>query len=312
MIKRSTSFVCITFLFLSTVYGQKRTLEFARYNDSTILYMDVYAPTAGALKPTAIILFVFGGGFFTGSKDAHAYQHYFHFLTDKGYAVAAIDYRLGLKGITKVPSLFNRRPLINAIEMAVADTYTATAYLLRHAKDLNIDTNCIILSGSSAGAMTVLQCDYEKRNHFASANVLPDSFEYAGVISCAGAIYSTKGKPKYETPPAPTLLFQGSKDNIVPYNKISLFGTGLFGSKCIAGRFRKDEYPYTFYSFEGIDHQAAIFPYQEEPFLNEINQFIQDFVLRHKVLFIDVNIKDPNRKNLPKINLGEAMKRLNS
>jgi acetyl esterase/lipase len=304
--------ICVTFLFLYPTYGQKRTFEFARYNDSTILNMDVYAPKAGAIKPMPIILFVFGGGFFTGSKDAHAYQTYFHYLTDKGYTVAAIDYRLGMKGITKMPSLFNREPLINAIEMAVADTYAATVYLLHHATDLNIDTNCIILSGSSAGAITVLQCDYEKRNHFASAKVLPDSFEYAGVISCAGAIYSNKGKPKYETPPAPTLLFQGSKDNVVPYNKISLFGTGLFGSRCIASRYKKDGYPYTFYSFEGVDHHAAIFPFQEAPYLSVINQFIQDFILHKKVLFVDVNVKDPNRKNGPKVNLGEAMKRLNS
>jgi len=306
---RKKAFFTISLLLLLgfRALAQKTTLEFAHYPDGTTLRMDLYQPTVATDQPHALILFAFGGGFFTGSRGDTLYQPYIRFLTGKGFAIAAIDYRLGLKGHKKAPSLFNRKPLINAIAMAVEDTYAATRYLLEHAQALNIDTGKIILSGSSAGAVTALQSDYEKRNAFPSAAALPAAFQYAGVIACAGAIYSTRGNPSYAIAPAPTLFFHGSKDNIVPYNKLSLFGTGFFGSRSLAKKRRKEGYPYTFYSFEGIDHSASVFPLRE--YQREIIQWIQDFVLHKERLFIDVNIKDPNRKNLPKGSLGDAMRR---
>lgn len=302
---KTTIIVCSLFLSFYSAIAQKTTIEYAHYSGGVNLSMDIYQPanSAQGLKP--VVLFIFGGGFFTGNRTDTVYQPYIHFLNEKGIVVAVMDYRLGLKDSAKAPSLFNRKPLINAIAMAVEDTYAATNYLLQHALALNIDTSKIILSGSSAGAITTLQCDYEKRNGFTSAAVLPASFQYAGVISCAGAIYSTKGNPAYKIAPAPTIFFQGSKDNIVPYKKISLFGTGLFGSKSLAGKRKKDGYPYAFYSFEGVDHGAAVFPLRE--YQTEIYQFIQDYIIARKILFIDVSIKDPNRKNAPKSSLQEKM-----
>lgn len=306
-LKRSFFIVLLSWFLVFPASAQQTTLEFAHYPDGTTLKMDLYQPTDHPDKPHALVLFVFGGGFFTGSRTDTTYQPYIRFLTGKGFAFAAIDYRLGLKGLTKAPSLFNRKPLINAIAMAVEDTYAATRYLLQHARELNIDTGKIILSGSSAGAVAVLQCDYEKRNHFKSSAALPDSFQYAGVISCAGAIYSKRGNPSYSIAPAPTLFFHGSKDQIVPYNKISLFGTGMFGSKALARKRKQKGYPYTFYSFEGIDHGASVFPMRE--YQQEVYQWVQDYVLLKKNLFIDVNIKDPDRKNIVQGSLGDAMKR---
>ncbi|MBS1661998.1 MAG: carboxylesterase family protein [Bacteroidetes bacterium] len=287
--------------------GAQKTVEYRRDADGTGLSMDIYQPAGDTDKPRAVVVFVFGGGFFTGSRSDTVYRPYFDFLTGNGYVCVAIDYRLGLKGSKKAPSLFNRKPLINAIAMAVEDTYSATNYLLRHAKEFNIDTGKIILSGSSAGAITVLQSDYEKRNGFKSAAVLPASFQYAGVIACAGAIYSKRGMPSYAIAPAPTIFFHGSKDNIVPYKKISFLGTGLFGSMSITRERKKDGYPYVFYSFEGVDHSAALFPLKD--YQQAIQQFIQGYVLSTKPLFVDVNIKDLNRKNTVKGTLEEAMRR---
>lgn len=118
--------VCLLILLLPSTWAQKTTLEFAHYPDGTILKMDFYQQDTKMGKPSAVILLVFGGGFFTGSRSDTVYQTYIHFLVNKGFDVAVIDYRLGLKGNKKAPSLFNRKPLINAIALAVADTYSAT------------------------------------------------------------------------------------------------------------------------------------------------------------------------------------------
>ena len=183
--------------------AQPTTVEFIQYVNEAPLKMDIYAPQNTNDLPTGqsaygpIVIFVFGGGFLAGSRNDAIYLPYYNFLTRQGYAVAAIDYRLGLKDSRKPPSLFNRKPLINAISFAVEDLYAATNYLLKHAKTLHIDTTRIMLSGSSAGAITALQADYEKRNNLNNAKVLPVAFQYAAIISFAGAIFSREGKPDY-------------------------------------------------------------------------------------------------------------------
>lgn len=257
------------------------------------IYQNVDAFTSTALKPC--IIFVFGGGFKEGKRDAELYSDFFHYFAENGFIVASIDYRLGLKEIKNPPSLFNQKPLIEAIHIAVEDLYAATNYLLENAEKWNIDSSKIIISGSSAGAITVLQADYEKRNSFSSSSVLPADFQYAGVMSFAGSIYSTKGTPDYKIVPAPTLFFHGSSDKLVPYKNIRFFKKGMFGSKSLAKKFKKSNYPYCFFSMEGIGHDVAEYPMKE--YLPEIKHFIQNFVFDNKRHFIDVNIKDENRKS---------------
>jgi len=289
--------VCFLYLIISTTSAQKTTVTFATYNDTTILKMDIYQPSTQGTAPRVCVVFVFGGGFKIGSRDYERYLAYFDFLREKGYVVASIDYRLGLKGVQKPPSIFNRKPLINAIENAVEDLYGATNYLLQHADELHVDTNKIIVSGSSAGAITALQADYERRNSLRKSSMLPAGFQYAGVISFAGAIYSREGKPDYKVAPAPMLLFHGAKDHIVPYNKISLFRVGLFGSRSIVSKLKKGDHPYCFYSMVGMRHSVATYPMQE--YLPEIDKFIQDYIIGKRPLQVKVQVKDDARVNKP-------------
>ena len=288
--------LCVSFI----AAAQTSTVEFARYDTGPALNMDIYAAQSTSKNthvgaPSPIVICIFGGGFLAGSRRDAVYQPYYKFLTEHGYTVAAIDYRLGLKGAKKPPSLFNRQPIINAIEIATQDVFAATSYLIKHSKDLQIDTAKIILSGSSAGAITALQADYEKRNYMKNARILSAGFLYAAVISFAGAVYSREGKPDYGVPPAPTLFFHGSKDNWVPYNKVSFLGTGVYGSRSLAKRRKKKGYPYCFYTFENIRHDVAVFPMSE--YQPQIEEFLQDYVLKKKPLYIDINVKDDNRKN---------------
>ena len=45
------------------------------------------------------MIFVFGGGFTSGERNAEIYIPYYEFLAGHGIDVVAIDYRLGLENI---------------------------------------------------------------------------------------------------------------------------------------------------------------------------------------------------------------------
>lgn len=295
MIKKTTLPAVLIFLTL-TLFGQTVRKETRLYaeKEGQELKMDIYKSDTLSRQPQPCLVFVFGGGFKNGERDAKLYHPFFHYFTNKGFTVVSIDYRLGMKG-QKAPGVFNNKPIRNAIAMAVSDLYSATNYLLENAGELHIDPSLIIISGSSAGAITVLQADYEDRDNRPSANVLPDDFRYAGVISFAGSIFSTEGVPSYTQPPAPTLFFHGSADKLVPYDKTRFFRLGMFGSKSLAKKFRSERYPYMFYSIKDIGHEVSEYPMQE--YLAEIEQFISDWVFDRKQWMTDIDFKDMLRKS---------------
>ena len=193
--------------------------------DTCELSMDVYTPVH-VTKNTPCLIFVFGGGFKMGSKSTSYNVPYLKAMADSGYVVASIDYRLGMKGV-KVKGQERLHALHKAINMAVEDLYSATGYLLKHADELNIDPQKIIISGSSAGAVTVLQADYELCNRNVISAELPAGFHYAGVISFAGGILSYHGTPSYNQKPAPTMFFHGivKTPRVVCISSLVLFFT---------------------------------------------------------------------------------------
>ena len=281
-------------LVLLAATPQKQTYTFAN-REAQQLQLDVYTTvtdSSASMQKQPCLVFVFGGGFKEGTRDAELYNDYFHYFANKGFTVVSIDYRLGMKG-EKAPSMFNYKPMEKSIALAVEDLYAATDYLLKKAEELHIDTTQIIISGSSAGAIAVLQADYEKRNSLESTKALSATFQYAGVIAFSGSIFSHEGTPTYPIAPAPTLLFHGSADKLVPYNNNRFFHIGMFGSNTLAKEFRKNEYPYLFYSMEGEGHDVSEYPMTD--FLPEIEQFITDYVLNKKQLLININYRDKNR-----------------
>lgn len=296
----------IILVFVQQGFTQKKsTIEYVKRDDSLSLKMDIFQPESVVNNRTCI-LFVHGGAFFVGTRDfSKYYAPYFKFFTDQGFTVVSIDYRLGLKG-QKRPSIWNRKPLIHSIDIAVEDLFEATRYLIIHAQELEIDTSKIILNGESAGAITVLQGDYELKNRFENSKLLPETFRYAGVISFAGAIYSNHGALKYAEKPAPTLFFHGSKDKFVPYKKIRLFREGIYGSEAIVNVYKKKDYCFQFYSFQEVNHEVAVFPQIE--YREEILKFIIDYVWNKKSNQMEIYIIDSKRNSDSKSSLKKYMK----
>lgn len=270
------------------------TYLYAR-RDTCDLFMDVYDPADGSeetfmgiQKPT--ILFMFGGGFIRGTRDDESYNSWFRMLTENGYRVISIDYRLGLKGTTKV-GVAQVNVLDKAIHMAVEDLFSATNFIIDNADQFGIDPSDIVISGSSAGAISVMQAEYEIANRTEWASVLPEGFNYAGVMSFSGAILSRKGKVKYETAPCPTMMLHGTADEVVPYRQIALFNLGFFGGGKLVERFKKFGYDYNMYHFIDYGHEIAGSMYST---LDLQLKFLESNVIQGKKRIIEAWISDPD------------------
>lgn len=263
--------------------------------DTCDLYLDVYNPAegsqtsvAGKEKPT--IIFMFGGGFIRGTRDDQSYNYWFRKMTENGYRIISIDYRLGLKGSTKV-GVAQVNVLDKAIHMAVEDLFSATQFIIDNAETLGVDPANIVISGSSAGAITVMQAEYEISNITKWASVLPAGFNYAGVMSFSGAILSREGKVDYKKRPCPTLMLHGTSDELVPYKQIAVFNLGFFGGGKLVERFAKFGFNYNMYHFTDYGHEIAM---SMATTMDLQFKFLENNVMQNKMRIVEAWIDDPD------------------
>lgn len=296
-------FVLITLLAAFAVRAQnvdKQTFIYA-VKDSDTLRLDRYATPALQSAQRPCLLFVFGGGFVTGTRDKELYAPYFDYFAQQGYVVVSIDYRLGLKKAMEAGPLDDRTfapAFIGTLAMAIEDLYSATAYVCAHTADWGIDPARIIASGSSAGAITVLMGEYGICNSSPLAQVLPEGFNYAGVISFAGAIFGMGDDLVWNTTPAPMLLFHGDADRNVPYGAIRYEGAGFFGSEYIAKQLTQQRIPHYFYSVTNTDHSIATRPMFENRY--EMDAFLEKMVFGRQPLIIDTYVTPLDAPEIPK------------
>lgn len=238
------------------------------------LHLDFYAAQSSA--PAPVLIYAFGGGFKGGTRRSDSYNRMFDFMTRNGVAVVSIDYRTLLKDADPASMASAegfKSALVEAIGAATADMLKATAFVYSKAGEWNIDPNLMFACGSSAGAITALQTEYELCNDstLAESYNLPAGFNYAGVISMAGAI-CCEYEPAWKKAPSPILLFQGDADAVVPFEKAVLGNFGLWGSKTISDGLSRQGTPHRFHRFNGASHEIAEQPMQTNT--GEIYDFI--------------------------------------
>ena len=264
--------------------------------DTCDLFLDIYNPAEGREttykdheKPT--IVFLFGGGFIQGTRDDVDYLPWFKTMTGNGYRIVSIDYRLGLKGTDKV-GVAQVNALDKAIHMGVEDLFSATNFLYENASELGIDPSNIVISGSSAGAIIVMQAEYEICNKTSWTDTLPEGFRYAGVMSFSGAILSREGKVDYRhLTAAPTLMLHGTADELVPYKQIAVLHLGFFGGGKLVERFQKYGFNYNMYHFLDYGHEIA----GSMPTTVDLQlRFLQTNVMEGKKRIIEAWISDPD------------------
>ena len=98
------------------------------------LVLDFYRVVRADAKPAPCVIVVHGGGWDGG--DRGEITHFNRWLAGRGYAVAAIDYRLAPKFSWPAPR---------------DDVLAAIAFLKNHAAALGIDAHRLVLFGRSAG-----------------------------------------------------------------------------------------------------------------------------------------------------------------
>ncbi len=211
----------IGFIFLGTTPSgrlgrniEKTTHTYAIKNGES-LELDLHQTAIPSTRLRSAVIFVHGGGFYTGTRKEANIIAFCDTLAEAGYLAVNMTYRLALKG----KSFSCRTPLkdkIGAIATAADDVRTATKWLIDHADSLSIDPERIFLCGSSAGAEAVFHAAYNATTATGVHDFsLPESFKYLGIMAFAGAILDTA----WITPEnaRPTLLYHGNCDPLVPY-----------------------------------------------------------------------------------------------
>ena len=225
------------------------------------LCLDVYKPETPRADKAAVLM-AFGGGFFSGERNNNQMKRWASALLEHGFTVISIDYRLGFKDsdfvanhsrLLQLPDLF-----MHCIDIAVQDCAAAVAWVCSNAGMLDIDPSKLILTGSSAGAITILQLDYYRANSMSGASALPAGWKPVAVIPYSGGVMCRDSKLKYATDPAPTMLLHGTKDRIVTYKSIGLpFGKKMHGGKKMDKALKRQDIPHWFIRFDGIGHEVA-------------------------------------------------------
>ena len=265
--------------------ADRSSVEFVVRDGKPIL-MDIYQfkdqKTDGG-RP--VFIYSFGGAWAMGSRvDALCNPLYDH-LCEKGWVCVSIDYRLGSargrdgKPLITPPEGYN--PFQYSIDIGVEDLYAATAWLIGHAAEYNIDPAKIVISGSSAGAINSMNAEYYIcSGHRLAKENLPADFNYEGVVPMAGAVYLTGENDtalRWDRRPCPMCFFHGSADPTVTFDVENNPGRHGFGPRYISQQLFNMDVSYMLNEYAGGDHVMALLPLKW--FWNEIDSFLDRIVL---------------------------------
>lgn len=256
-----------------------QTLTYAVKGKDT-LELDLYLPEGWNQKKSPVLIFVHGGGFYTGTRKEENIHHFCDSLADNGIAAANISYRLYLKG----QSFHCDQPSpekIKAFQVAVNDIRSATRFLIDQSNVYNLDAKKIALCGSSAGGEAVLHAAFWANDTMnLNRQELDTNFHYAALASFAGALVDTA----LITPAnkLPTLMYHGTCDPLVPYaNAPHHFcdpstpgALMLYGSKSIMERLDHLQGSYVLIATCGAGHGQASYPIQQD--IPRVIGFFQD------------------------------------
>lgn len=245
-------------------------IQFTKRGDEKLLTLrlDLYRPhEISQRKPLPLIMIVHGGAFFTNCKTSMPAWQLCRDLAGQGYVAVSIDYRLGFE--------LNKESIDRAAANAVDDAQAALGFLIDHARSYGIDTTCIFLAGSSAGATTILS--------LASRNVRGNVL---GIIDMWGGVRSLD---QMDGCNAALLAFHGDKDVTMPFAEGypmggKKFNDYTYGSKPLVEHLQALGKNAELVVFEGYAHA----PYRDKDFT--INQNYA--IIRDKIIaFIKKNLQ---------------------
>lgn len=264
---------------------QTESLEFTTHRyatkDGGDLFLDLIVDPAaqvGGSRP--VIMYMFGGGWEGGDRGNRSSVDLWREFLALGYAIVAIDYRLGVK-VAKDAGEFTEENgtemYLRAIQWSVEDLFDATSFVLDHASEWNLDPNLIVTLGGSSGATNSLVAEYHVANATELAqDHLPTGFRYAGVISMAGAFWLPADTPlAFASKPAPIMFFHGGKDQLVTYDEVQ-GGFSGYGPVYYFREFAGPQFPKWFVDYPEGDHVLAALPLTNRKY--EMRAFLERMV----------------------------------
>lgn len=279
----------ITMLLLASTQAQQPTRITYAVKDTNNLYFDWYKPTTTSNGMS--VLFIHGGSFSGGMPENQ--KPMADGLTKLGYSVFVIKYRLYMKGRGFGCDIVLPEKL-KAIQQAVEDGRDATAYLVNHARELQVDTSKVFLAGSSAGAEAILNLvfnPFTRKND--TAFNLYKTFRYAGLMSFSGAVLDIN--TVYDHAPLPVFMMHGTNDQLVPYatsahrfcKAVDPGWMMMFGARTLYEEMEKRKWPVVLYSYEGGGHEVCNYMFRR---FKEMDTFMQQAV-KHKLKAAHVLVK---------------------
>lgn len=239
------------------------------------LELDIHFPRRPSpeVQPFPVVLFVHGGGFYTGTRKENNIIAFCDSLASQGYLAINMSYRLALKG----KSFSCKQPLankVNAIATAADDIRYATNWLLERQAEFHIDHDAIFLSGSSAGAEAVLHAAYAPTTYglidTSQVTRLAHNFRYRGLLSFAGAVLDSSWINVENA--LPSLFYHGNCDALVPYGSAlhhycppdAPGAMMLHGSYTLCNRMEALNTSVRLVTACGGQHGSAVYPIEKE------------------------------------------------
>ena len=247
------------------------------------------APARDTLKYRPFVLMVHEGAFLFGELGNELGKA--RWLARKGYATAAINYRLGFNGGSPANSCGGtNKEVIMAVYRGVQDTYSALHYFADRSEEFGIDPGQMMLAGSSAGAIIISalvymdEADFEELQPGIVQTLGPLDPVKTGTEYRVRALLSYLGYAIFRTGyirasnAKPTIFFQRTGDNVLPYEQGNLFDCGAYfwmqGSKPASDRLKFLKTPYEL-NFQ--PEKGHILSYTEEHVANRYAGFMKRY-----------------------------------
>lgn len=253
--------------------------------DTQRLSLDVYQPRGDTTRLRPVMVWMHGGGFSGGNRDNPDEVRFMEAAAKKGYVAVSISYRLLQKGR---PEGFgcdcSRARKLEIFQKAAADFMDAVLFVKANKSKFRVDPQKIIVGGSSAGAEAVLNAAF-MRDLFFPKEEAYQNLKFAAVLSFAGALVDVRYLTKENA--APTLMFHGTADDLVPYASAphhycppeKAGYLWLDGSETIADKLASEKFSYLLYTFVGARHEISSIPFDH---LDLVFGFLKDVAIDQK------------------------------